>query len=156
MPLRPAEQVELEYRETYREHFQHLVEEGEWVAKNAPNTYAGYEFDEAAGGIIYVGFTAEPITMLEKLRRRLIAPDRFQPFPVTPKYTEAELERIWDAFPSPKSPLERLINATSIHYITNKIVVGTQHVARVRRLIANIYGPEAPFEVVYARPLINF
>jgi len=50
MPLRAAEQVELEYRATYREHFQDLVEEGDWVAKNAPTTYAGYELDEAAGG----------------------------------------------------------------------------------------------------------
>lgn len=79
MPLRAAEQVELEYRDTYREHFQDLVEESDWVAKNAPTTYAGYELDEAAGGIIYVGFTKEPEAMLEKLKKRLIAPDRFRP-----------------------------------------------------------------------------
>lgn len=154
MPLRAAEQVELEYRDTYREHFQDLVEEGEWVAKNASSTYAGYELDEAAGGIIYVGFTAEPEAMLEKLRRRLIAPDRFMLFPVTPTYTEAELEKIWNNFPVPKSPLWGLVNKTGIDYLANKIEVGTEHVARVRRLIAARYGPDAPFEVVFARPAV--
>jgi hypothetical protein len=154
MPLRAAEQAELEYRDTYREHFQDLVEEGDWVAKNAPDTYAGYALDEAAGGIVYVGFTAEPEAMLEKLKRRLIAPDRFKPFPVTPTHTEAELERIWFDFPPRKSPLWDLINETSIDYLANKVEVGTQHVARVRRLIAAAYGPDAPFEVVFARPAV--
>ena len=154
MPLRAAEQVELEYRDTYREHFQDLVEEGDWVTKNAPTTYAGYELDEAGGGIIYVGFTKEPEATLEKLKKHLIAPDRFRPFPVTPKYTEAELEKIWENFPQPKSPLWNLVNMSGIDYLANKIEVGTQHVARVRHLIAAIYGPEAPFEVVFARPAV--
>jgi hypothetical protein len=154
MPLTAAEQVELEYRDTYREHFQDLIEESDWVKKNAPDTYAGYELDEAAGGIIYVGFTAEPEAMLEKLKQRLIAPDRFKPFPVTPTYTEAELEKIWFAFPPRKSPLWGLINETGVDYLANKIEVGTEHVARVRRLIAARYGPDAPFEVVFARPVV--
>jgi hypothetical protein len=154
MPLRPADQAELEYRDAYRERFQDLVEEGGWVAKNAPTTYAGYELDEAAGGIIYVGFTSEPEAMLEKLRRRLIAPDRFKPFPVTPKYSEAELMKIWEDFPRQKSPLSNLVNMSGIDYLANKIEVGTQHVARVRHLIAATYGPEAPFEVVFARPAV--
>lgn len=154
MPLRAFEQAELEYRETYREHFQDLVEEGDWVARNAASTWAGYELDEAAGGIIYVGFTAEPEAMLEKLKRRLIAPDRFKLFPVPPTHTEAELERIWSDFPRPKSPLWDLVNQTGIDYLANKIEVGTQHVRRVRRLIAAEYGPDAPFEVVFSYPAV--
>jgi hypothetical protein len=151
MPLTAAEQTELEYRETYREHFQDLVEEGDWVAKNAPNTYAGYELDERAGGIIYVGFTVEPEAMLEKLKRRLIAPDRFKPFPVTPTHSEAELNKLWNSFPRPKSSLRRLVTETHIDYLANKVEVGTEHVARVRRLIDAEYGPEAPFEVVFEK-----
>jgi hypothetical protein len=150
MPLAAAEQVELEYRDAYRERFQDLVEGGSWVARNAPTTWAGYEIDEAAGGIIYVGFTAEPEAMLEKLKRHLIAPDRFKPFPIPPTRTEAELEEIWLSFPRPKSPLRGLVNETGIDYLANKVEVGTEHVARVRRLIAAEYGPEAPFEVVFA------
>lgn len=149
MPLTAAEQTELEYRDAYREHFQDLVEDGDWVARNAPSTYAGYELDEAAGGIIYVGFTVEPVATLEKLKRHLIAPDRFKPFPVTPTRTEAELEKIWNNFPRPKTALWNLVNGTSIDYLANKIEVGTEHVRRVRRLIAAEYGPDAPFEVVY-------
>jgi hypothetical protein len=154
MPLRAAEQAELEYRETYREHFQDLIEESDWVATNAPTTYAGYELDEAAGGIIYVGFTVEPEAMLEKLKRQLIAPDRFRPFPIPPTHSEAELEEIWESFPPQRSPLWGLINMTSIDYLANKIEVGTEHVARVRRLIAARYGPDAPFEVVFERPAV--
>ena len=153
MPLRAFEQVELEYRDAYREHFQDLVEVGDWVAKNAPSSYAGYQLDEAAGGIIYVGFTVEPEAMLEKLKRRLIAPERFKPFPITPTYTEAELEEIWHSFPRPKSPLWNLVNTTSIDYLANKIEVATEHVARVRRLIAAEYGPDAPFKVVFGKPI---
>lgn len=155
MPLRAAEQVELEYRNTYREHFQDLIE-GDWVAKNAPSTYAGYELDEAAGGVIYVGFTVEPEATLERLRQRLIAPDRFLPFPIPPTHTEAELAEIWTSFPVETSPLRGLVNRTSIDYLANKIQVGTEHVARVRRLIAAEYGPDAPFTVVFARPAVVY
>jgi len=151
MPLRAAEQTELEYRDTYREHFQDMVEEGDWVAKNAPNTYAGYELDEAAGGIIYVGFTVEPEATLEKLKRHLIAPDRFKPFPVTPTYTEDALEAIAEKFVAARNPLW---NSVGIDYLANKVEVGTQHVARLRRLIAARYGPDAPFEVVFEYPAV--
>jgi hypothetical protein len=151
MPLTAAEQIELEYRDTYREHCQDLVEGGDWVAKNASTTWAGYQLDEASGGIIYVGFTAEAEAMLEKLKRHLVAPDRFRPFPVQPTRTEAELERIWDAFPRLKSPLSNLVTGTGIDYLANKVEVETEHVARVRRLITSEYGPDAPFEVVFTR-----
>jgi len=154
MPLRAFEQIEFEYRDAYREHFQDLVEGSDWVKRNAASTWAGYELDEAAGGIIYVGFTAEPEAMLEKLRRHLIAPDRFRLFQVQPRYTEAQLEAIWENFPAPKSPLWNLVNMSGIDYLANKIEVGTEHVARVRRLIAAEYGPEAPFEVVFSQPIV--
>lgn len=153
LPLRPAEQVELEYRDTYFKRFVDVAVEGDWVANNAPTTYAGYEIDEAAGGIIYVGFTVEPVATLEKLRRRLIAPDRFQPFPVTPRYTEAELEKVFKTTFLPRNnPLGKLTIEAGINNIANKIEIETAHVARVRRLITDLYGPEAPFEVVYTPP----
>jgi hypothetical protein len=154
MPLRPQDQVEMEYRETYREHFQDLIEESDWVEMNAPSTYAGYELSDPEGGIIYVGFTAEQDAMLENLKSRLIAPERFKPFPVPPTRTEAELEEIWSNFPPQDSPLWDLVNSTHIDYLANKISVGTEHVARVKRLIAALYGPDAPFKVVFSHPAV--
>jgi len=154
MPLRPQDQVEMEYRETYREHFQDLIEEGDWVEKNATSTYAGYELSDSEGGIIYVGFTAEQDAMLEKLRSRLIAPERFKPFPVPPTRTEAELEEIWSNFPSEDSPLWGLVNSTHIDYLANKVSVGTEHVARVKHLIATLCGPDAPFKVFFSHPAV--
>lgn len=152
MPLRAFEQAELEYRDVYRERFQDLVEEGDWVEKNAPNTYAGYELDDAAGGIIYVGFTADQDAYLAKLRKRLIAPERFQPFPIPPTYTEAELFRLEEQFVENEANWD-LANMVSINYLANKVEVGTQHIARMRRQIAARYGPDAPFLVVFARPI---
>jgi hypothetical protein len=153
MPLRAYEQAELEYRDVYRERFQNLVEEGDWVEKNAPDTYAGYELDYAAGGIIYVGFTADQDAYLAKLRGRLIAPERFQPFPVPPTYTEAELFRVEEQFVEDEANW-KLANMVGINYLANKVEVGTQHVARMRRHIAARYGPDAPFLVVFARPAV--
>lgn len=152
MPLRAFEQAELEYRDVYRERFQDLVEEGDWVEKNAPDTYAGYELDYAAGGIIYVGFTEEQDAYLAKLRKRLIAPERFQPFPTPPTYTEAELFRFEEQFVENEANWD-LANMVSINYLANKVEVGTQHVERMRRQIATRYGPDAPFMVVFAEPI---
>lgn len=152
MPLRAFEQAELEYRDVYRERFQDLVEEGDWVEKNAPDTYAGYELDYAAGGIIYVGFTADQDAYLAKLRKRLIAPERFQPFPVPPTYTEADLFRFEEQFVENEANWD-LANMVSINYLANKVEVGTQHVARMRRQIAIRYGPDAPFLVVFGWPV---
>jgi hypothetical protein len=152
MPLRAFEQAELEYRDVYRERFQDLVEESDWVEKNAPDTYAGYEIDDAAGGIIYVGFTADQEANLAKLRRQLIAPERFQPFPIPPTYTEAELFQITDKFIEERNNW-KLANMVSINYLANKVEVGTQHVTRMRRQIAIRYGPDAPFLVVFAQPI---
>lgn len=154
MPLFAHEQLELEYRDEYRERFQDLVEEGDWVAKNASSTWAGYEIDSAAGGIIYVGFTVEPEATLEKLKALLIAPDRFRPFPVPPRYTEDELEDFQETLWPNQGPLSRLINMSSIDYLANEVEVGTEHVARVKRLIVERYGPDAPFKVVFARPIV--
>jgi hypothetical protein len=156
MPLFAPEQVELEYRETYRRAFQRLIGETDWIAENAPSTYAGYEIDEAAGGIIYVGFTAEPEASLNQLKKRLIAPDRFRPFPVTPTYTLAELEKLWLPPEGHETGSWKLVNGSSIDALANKVELTTEHVARVRRMIAKEYGPEAPFEVIYGRPPVPF
>lgn len=151
MPLLAPEQVELEYRETYRRHFQHLIEDTDWVKDNARSTYAGYEIDEAAGGIIYVGFTAEPDAALDRLRQRLIAPTRFRPFPIAPTHTLAELEKLWLPPKGHEAGYWKLVNQSSIDVLANKVELTTEHVAKVRRLIAAEYGPEAPFEVVFGQ-----
>ncbi len=152
MPMRAREQAELEYRETYREHFQDLFEG--WVAKHAAGTFAGYELDEEHGGLIYVGFTVEPEATLARLKRHLIAPDRFRPFPTPPTHTERELEHLAETIWQQSKSLFRLINSTSVDVLANKVEVGTEHVARVKKLIAKRYGAGAPFEVVFARPAV--
>ncbi len=72
----------------------------------------------------------------------------------TARPTEPQLEDIWFDFPDPKGPLWGLVISTHLDYLANKIAVGTEHVAKVRKLIAKIYGPEAPFLVYFARSII--
>jgi hypothetical protein len=156
MPLTAAEQVELENREASLDRFQDLIEKGSWLEKNAPDSFAGYEIDDADGGVIYVGFTKEPEATLDKLKRLLIAPDRFEPFPIPPKYTEAELMKLLDAGSIWTGTRRNLFNSGMIDTLANKVRIGTEHVARVRRLLADKYGPEAPFEVVFEKPAFFF
>jgi len=64
------------------------------------------------------------------------------------------LEAISEEFILAKSPLLNLVNSVGIDYLANKVELGTQHVARLRRLIAARYGPGAPFEVVFEFPAV--
>lgn len=153
LPLRPRDQRELDYRGDYLE--QTYKELDEWVPRHAKDTYAGYDMDHENGGIIYIGFVGDQKAQLKAFLRsfRPIAPGRIKPFPVPPKYTEAYLwdlaEQVWEP---PSSRLGELINSSGVDTLSNVVEVGTEHVAEVRRLIAEKYGPGAPFRVVFEPP----
>lgn len=151
VPLRAQEQREMDFRESYKNQFIEVVEG--WVNKHAASTYAGYGFDYEEG-IIYLGFTVEPEATLEAFKRDvpLIAPEQIRPFPSPPIYTEKELIHLMETFWPSKGALSRLINSAGVDTLANKVEVRTEHVARVRKLLAERYGPDAPFEVVFARP----
>lgn len=141
----------MDYRESYRNQFINVIEH--WVEKHAESTYAGYDFNDEEG-IIYLGFTVDPEGTLEEFKHdiHLIAPDRIQPFPVSPIYTLRELIHLWATFW--KGRLLRLVNISSIDVLANKVKVGTEHVVKVRQILAERYGPHAPFEVVFSRPVV--
>ena len=92
VPLRSPEVAELEYREQYIEQFGELIPE--WAQEHAPTTYGGYYVDNRAGGIIYVGFTANQQAKVEALRQTpgLIAPSQVQGYPVPPSTAIATVE----------------------------------------------------------------
>lgn len=153
MPLRPRDQRELDFRDEYLT--QIYTELDRWVPKHAKATYAGYDMDHEHGGIIYIGFVGDQDAQLAAFLHSFkpIAPGRIKPFPVPPKYTEAHLERLAEqVWEPPASKLGELITSTGVNTLANKVEVGTEHVAEVERLIAEKYGPEAPFLVVFERP----
>lgn len=153
LPLRPRDQRELDFRGDYLE--QTYRELDEWIPRHARDTYAGYDMDHENGGIIYIGFVGDQQAQLEAFLRSFkpIAPGRIKPFPVPPRYTEAHLEELAEGvWEPPTSELGQLINSTWVNTLANVVMVGTEHVTEVRRLIAGKYGPDAPFRVVFEPP----
>ena len=152
-PLLPRDQRELERRDDYL--VQTYTELDKWVPAHAKDTYAGYDMDHENGGVIYIGFVGDQDAQLKAFLRsfKTIAPGRIKPFPVPPKYSEAHLERLAEqVWEPPGSKLEELITSSGVDTLANVVEVGTQHVAEVRRLIAEKYGPDAPFRIVFEEP----
>lgn len=151
-PFRAADQCRLEFRDELLERTASALER--WVPRHAADTYAGYEIDDEHGAIFYVGFTGDQEVQLTafKSQMRLFAPKHIQPFPVPPLYSERALLKLEEeAFEPPDSPLARLVNSLKILVLPNKIEVGTEHVTKVKRLLAERFGADAPFLVVFAR-----
>lgn len=152
-PFRPADQRRLEFRDELLERTADALER--WVPKHAADSYAGYELDDQHGAIFYIGFTGDQDAQLAAFKRqvKLFAPEHIKPFPVPPLYSERELaqfeEEVWEPF---GSELSQLIVSTGIVSLPNKVEVGTQHVAKVKQLLADRFGPDAPFLVVFERP----
>lgn len=152
-PLRPADQRRLEFREELLNLTASALER--WVPRHAADTYAGYEIDDEHGAIFYVGFTGDQDAQLAAFKRqvKLFAPEHIQPFPVQPLYSERALYKLEEEVFQPfDSPLARLVNSLKVVTLQNKVEVGTEHVAKVKRLLTERFGPDAPFLVVFMRP----
>jgi hypothetical protein len=152
-PFRPVDQRRLEFRDELLERTASALER--WVPRHAANTYAGYEIDDEHGAIFYVGFTGDQDAQLATFKRqmKLFAPEHIYPFPVQPLYSERALYKLEEEVFQPfDSPLARLINSLKVVTLLNKVEVGTEHVAKVKRLLSERFGPDAPFLVVFARP----
>lgn len=155
LPLRPRDQRELDLRGEYLE--QTYTELEAWVPRHAAATYAGYDMDHEHGGIIYIGFVGDQNAQLAAFLHSFkpIAPGRIKPFPTPPRFSEAQLvelqEEVWEPW---GSQLSKLINMVGINTLANAVEVGTEHVAKVKQLLAAKYGPEAPFLVVFSRPAV--
>jgi hypothetical protein len=153
MPMSAADQRLFDYHEYYINQFLDAIEP--WERKHAASTYAGYDVDREHGGVIYLGFTSEQDATIAAFKREvhLTAPDQIKPFPIPPLYTERELEDLANAVIEPfGSELSKLVMSVGADTTNNRVEVGTEHVRRVRELLAQRFGPEAPFEVVFEKP----
>jgi hypothetical protein len=154
-PLRPVDQRELEFRDELLDRTVGALES--WVPSHAATTYAGYWIDDQVhgGAVVYVGFTQEQEAQLDAFKKQvqLFAPDHVKPFPIAPEYSEAELEA-WSekVFIPARSSISNLASSAGVNVEENKVEVGTQHVAKMKRLLRARFGTLDPFLVVFERP----
>lgn len=154
MPLLPYEQRRIEFRDELLDNVDAIEA---WAYARPTDTFAGYELVDGLHPVLYVGFTGDQEAQLAAMKRELdlFAPAHIEPFPFQPLYTETQLwdlsEQVWEPI---DSPLGRLINSTGVATFANKVEVGTLHVAKVKRLIAERFGPDAPFLVVRMGPAV--
>ena len=124
-----------------------------WAYRHAPKTYAGSFLEEEHGPVIFrIGFTGDQIAQLEAFKRevKLFAPAHIQSFPVPPTYTEQELEGLSEEVFESQTCC--LFDSVWSNIEANKVEVGTQHVARAKRLLLERFGTLDPFLVVFEEP----
>lgn len=151
MPLLPFEQVRLEFRDALLDNMDAIEA---WIREQPTDTFAGYDLIDGLHPVLYLGFTGDQAAQLATLKRELdlFAPDNIEPFPIQPLYTEAQLWELGEKiFGARHSKLARLVNSVTVLSFANKVQLGTEHVAEVKRLLAERFGPDGPFLVVFER-----
>lgn len=134
-----------------------------WAARHAPDTFAGFYFDDSRKLAVYVGFTAHQDEHVAALKRLpgLIAPGWIKAFPVPPQYTEAELGATQEAVSTALEQNPELrgfvnqgqVSSIGIDIAANRVQVTTTQVARLRQALERLFGLDAPIEVVYGKPI---
>jgi hypothetical protein len=129
-----------------------------WLTSNpeAAAAYAGYFVNPEKGGWIYIGFTADQEAIMAgmKSQLQLFGAGLIRPFPYQPLHTEAELYALLDDIVKDEET-GKLCNSLGVDTEHNKVEVGTTQVAKVRALIAERFGPEAPVEVKFGEPAVQ-
>lgn len=158
LPLRPADMRRLEFEGKLLNRAIAALES--WAPRHAPNTYAGYFMEMENGPVIFrVGFTGDQVAQLEAFKRevKLFAPGRIQPFLVPPRYSEQELENYVEAVVElAEARGGRLLTSIGADIEANRVSIGTQHVATVKRLLLEEFGTLDPFLVEFGHPFIFF
>jgi hypothetical protein len=153
-PLLPLEERRFEFREELLGRTVDALER--WVPDHAADTYAGYSIDVRHGAIVFrVGFTGDQEAQLEAFKReeKLFAPKSIGTFLFQPRYSERELGEFQNAILDPADPpTDPLWNSLGINTDANKVEVGTEHVAEMKRQLLRQFGTLDPFIVVFEHP----
>lgn len=154
LPLRPVDMRRLEFESKLVDRAQEALES--WVPRHAPDTYAGSILDVENGPVIFrVGFTGDQVAQLEAFERevKLFAPEHVQPFVVPPTYSEQQLERYREKVV--ELVLSRglwLLNSVRVDTEANRVWIGTQHGAKLKRLLLEEFGTLDPFLLEFSEP----
>jgi hypothetical protein len=153
IPLTPVEMRRFEFREELLDRTAEALER--WVPRHAVESYAGYTIDISGPVIIRVGFTGDQAVRLAEFKRQveLFAPQRVQGFLVPPTYSESQLHQYEEGIlGSFDSPIGHLLTSMGTNDEANKVEIGTEHVAKMKRLLLGEFGTLDPFLVVFERP----
>lgn len=146
VPLRPRDVAELEYRERYVDQAATAVPE--WMDTHAASTYAGYYVDHRAGGILYVGLTANP-NQVDDLKHAgvLMAPEgRVKAFLAQPAHPLASLDLLQSSISdagSAAGPITRV----GVDVEHNTVSVGALDRSQVEQSLDSMFGAQAPINV---------
>jgi len=154
-PLRKADFKLMAFRQKVLMRWNHQFEP--WLTRHpeAAATYAGYFANPEKGGWIYIGFTADQEALVAEMKSQLhlFGAELIRPFPNQPFHTEAELYALLNDI-SEDEKTGKLWNSLGVDTEHNKVEVSTTQVARLRALIAERFGPEAPVEVEFGEPAV--
>jgi YD repeat-containing protein len=152
VPLRPVDVAELEYREWFYNIDAERI--NRWVEETSPSTFAGYYLDHRAGGIMYIGFTANQAESLASLKASLslVGGERLQVYPVTPTASylsvQATSESVMNGIESNSTLMAQIVSVSTTE--AGRVVhVGTPNVAQVESTLHQMFGAGAPIEVEY-------
>lgn len=155
VPLRKADLELMAFRQKVLRRWSEQFEP--WLARHpeASSTYAGYFADPEKGGWLYIGFTAEQETLVAQMKRELhlIGANLLRPFPYQPTHTGAELGALMNSLTEDES-LRPLMNSVGIEAEINEVMVTTTKVARLRAILAERYGTDAPIKVEFGKPAV--
>jgi len=152
VPLRAVDAAELEYREEYMAVDGPMIDQ--WARSRYPSTYAGYEIDHHAGGLIRLGFTQSQNARLAEFLQEVepLARDRFATFASVPTEPLADLE---DTYAELKNMLasqpELMADVAGVEVeeaAGNLIRVESTDVGATTALLAQSFGSLAGFEIV--------
>lgn len=155
VPLRPEDEAELEFRESYIEQAGPVL--NGLVSGSGSTGYAGYKVSHEEGGILYVGFTQDQQAQVDALKPSLAAPsDRVRAFPTQPQRSIADLNALRSIVHSegdPGGPLAGQVVWVSVEAGANRLLVGATNVGLVQSSLDARYGTGVA-RVVYATPPI--
>ena len=152
-PVNAAEAKELALRSRSIEQAGELIDR--WVHQHrAGSIYAGWTWSRE--GTIYIGFTEEPDATVTRMKHelRFIAPDRVEPFPTPPTYSESELWNLSETVAEYLQSFPDSWTDAGVDVLANKVEIGARKVARTRRLVLEHFGAQAPIEVVKGYPAV--
>jgi sugar lactone lactonase YvrE len=157
-PMRPVDVAEMEYREWYLAADLALLDE--WGEAH-PGVYAGYDVDDAAGGIIRVGFTENAGANLAAIQQlgQFAAADRAVAYtaPLGRSYESLEelMSNITDAFAT-NATLEAQVTRVGLDAKHNYVRVGARNKSEVESILDGLFGASAPIEVVHYEPTFQY
>jgi tripartite motif-containing protein 71 len=152
VPLRTQDVAELEYREWYYDVNAERI--SQWVNESQPSSFAGYYMDQAAGGIMHIGFLDKQAEQLASLKASLslIGGERLQVYPTTPTASylsvRAASQSVSNAIDS-NSILRELVVDVEEDEAGKVVRIGTPNVTQVQGILNQTLGSNAPIAVEY-------